>query len=122
MRKLILLFVSVVLLSSCDEGRDQYNNWLTGKWEFNDKTEYINFFDDDVFIMNDTIQGSYEVQDGDDKDLWYYYISKSGLTTGYGIMSFSDVSKNKMTVYGMPLHEEEQIEIYRKCMNYVRIT
>ena len=104
MRKLILLFVSVVLLSSCDEGRDQYNNWLTGKWEFND----------DVFIMNDTIQGSYEVQDGDDKDLWYYYISKSGLTTGYGIMSFSDVSKNKMTVYGMPLHEEEQIEIYRK--------
>lgn len=114
MRKLILLFVSVVLLSSCDEGRDQYNNWLTGKWEFNDKTEYINFFDDDVFIMNDTIQGSYEVQDGDDKDLWYYYISKSGLTTGYGIMSFSNVSKNKMTVYGMPLHEEEQIEIYRK--------
>ena len=114
MRKLILLFVSVILFNSCNKNTDQYNNWLTGKWEFNNKTEYIDFFDDDVFIMNDTIQGSYEIQDADDKDLWYYYISKSGLTTGYGIMSLSNITKNKMIVYGMPLHDEEFLEIYRK--------
>lgn len=113
-KNFLLSILFCLLLISCDKGVDQYNNWLLGKWNFNDNTEYIYFMEEDCFIMNDTIQGAYEVQEEDDNELWYYYISKSGNTKGTGVMICEDIFKDHMTIENLPLHEEETIKIFRK--------
>lgn len=99
---------------SCDKGADQYNDWLFGRWNFNDNTEYIQFMEEDCFIMNDTIQGAYEVQDENDNELWYYAISKSGNSVDYGTMKCEDIYKDHMIVEDLPFHKGESIKIYKK--------
>ena len=113
-KKIILTILLSFLFITCDKEVSQYNEWMLGKWTFNDNTEYIQFMKDDVFIMNDSIQGSYEVQEEDDNELWYYYISKSGYTKGYGIMICEDIYRDHMEITNLPLHEDETIKVFKK--------
>ena len=113
-KKIFLILVGCLLICSCDDGKPQYNDWLTGTWEFNNKKEYINFMEDDVFIMNDTIQGSYEIEDEEDVNIFYYYISNTGNTEGYGYMTVEVIERKSLTIANMPMHEGETIKIYRK--------
>ena len=113
MKKIIYITLVSILFICCDKEVSQYNDWMIGQWSFNE-TEYIRFMNDDVFIMNDTIQGSYEVEDENDTELWYYYISTTGNTKGYGTMICEDIFNDHMQITNLPLHEGETIKIYKK--------
>lgn len=94
MKKLIILatiFLSSILLCTCrnDDEPTQYNDWLMGKWQIENSDEYIYFTHRDIFIMNDTLNGSYEVQEEDDKTIWFYVISDSEEFEEDGEMVFS---------------------------------
>ena len=113
MKRIIIVFILLLSFISCDKGKSQYNEWLTGTWKFN-QTEYINFYSDDVFIMNDTIQGQYEVNDENDRHIFYYYISKSEETEGFGYMYVLEIKKYEVTVKDLPLHEGDTIVLKNK--------
>ncbi len=113
MKKFLVILLTLFIFSSCgnEEPRPQYNEWLTGTWYFN-QTEYITFYDDDVFIMNDTIQGAYDVQDDNDVDVWYYWVSINDEELfDTGIMH---CDKKTMKVTDLPTHKGTIIQIYRK--------
>ena len=115
---LATIFLSSILLCTCrkDYEPTQYNDWLMGKWQIENSDEYIYFSHRDIFIMNDTLNGSYEVQEKDDKTIWFYVISDSEEFEEDGEMVFSEIDYHKsMMVEGLPLHEEENIKI-----NYIQ--
>lgn len=114
MIKKILFILTLFFVVGCDHGEEQPNQFLTGYWEFNNKTEYIQFMGDDVFIMNDTIQGQYETDSELDNEIWYYYISKSEETEGDGYMYILERNKKYFKIYNLPLHEGDTIKIYKK--------
>ena len=116
MKKLLLVILIALSLACCkpnDEEPTQHNDWLIGKWSIeNYEGEYINFTNRDIFIMNDSLTGSYEIQTEDDKTIWFYVISDSEEFEEDGEMIFSDIKYHKsMMVEGMPLHEEEIIKL-----------
>lgn len=115
MKKLIVsifLFICI-LFSCCDNGIEQINEPLLGTWEFN-KTEYIKFMESDIFIMNDSIQGQYDMDSEDDTEIYYYYCSESEETEGDGYMFILNKNGKAMTVKSLPLHEEEIIKMTKK--------
>ena len=110
-------FICILILSlfiACDNGLDQLNDWLVGTWNINDKTEYVMFSSDDVFIMNDSIKGSYEISEDGDTEIFYYYISNTGNTEGYGYMSILKREKNSAIVKDFPMHENDTIKLLKK--------
>ena len=111
---LICLILSAFMFIACDKGLPQYNEFLCGTWTFNNDTEYISFTSDDAFIMNDSIQGSYEVEYEGDTEIFYYYMSESGETSGYGFMEIVDRIKHGFVIKNLPMHEGEEIKIYKK--------
>lgn len=115
MKKFIIglsLFICI-LFSCCDNGLEQINEPLLGTWTFN-KTEYIKFMESDIFIMNDSIQGQYDMDSENDTEIWYYYISESEETEGDGYMIILKKENKSMTVKNLPLHEDETIIMNKK--------
>ena len=108
----LILFISI-LLFGCDKGLEQINEPLLGTWTFN-KTEYINFMKSDIFVMNDSIQGQYDMDKEDDTKIWYYYCSVSEETEGDGYMIILKKEGKSMTVKDLPLHEGETITMNKK--------
>lgn len=109
---LICLMLCTFIFISCEKGESQHNEFLQGRWNYNN-TEYIYFYDDDAFIVNDTIQGNYEVEYEGDKEIFYYYMSESGETSGYGFMNILSEYSDGFLIENLPLHEGEKIKIYR---------
>ena len=62
---LATIFLSSILLCTCQNDYEptQYNDWLMGKWQIENSDEYIYFTHRDIFIMNDTLNDSNEVQE-----------------------------------------------------------
>lgn len=117
----IIIILSCCILSmsfSCHNDKDelQYNDYIIGTWEIeNYPGEFIKFFPTDIFIMNDTIMGNYDIEEDNDKELWYYACDESD-NEYEGIMYVSDIHyKKSICIKGLPTHEEENLKIiYRK--------
>lgn len=118
--KISYLYIAIVsfllCLVSCEQEDYQWNKNLTGHWEFNNKTEYIEFTEYDTFTMNDTINGVYEIQEEDDRNVWYYYeaLGSEDDIYGSGEMILEYIDNNTISLFNMPLHENIKITLYKR--------
>ena len=76
-KKIKLLIITVLFvcagLTGCFEGNNEINevNRFVGSWEFRDVNpemffgEYVTFFSNSTVLINNTIEGTYEIKDGD---------------------------------------------------------
>ena len=116
---IITLVFCTILFSnfSCHNDHDplQYNDWIEGKWQFENSNEYIQFFPNDMFIMNDTITGNYDIEDATDKHIWFYCINDNEDIEEDGFFDVLDIKyKKSLTIKNLPRHEGETHKIIYK--------
>lgn len=105
MRKLIfatlLLLAAVGCEDTPDQGRTRLEKDLTGLWEINGNG-WINFSDEAVFTMDDTVEGNWWV--GGDTIYWYYETETGNAGEGWSLYLGSLGSKNSIQIADLPLH------------------
>nr|DAR02354.1 MAG TPA: Protein involved in gliding motility 9 Secretion System Type.5A [Crassvirales sp.] len=119
MKKLLLLCASLLCLNSCDDANDtfkqNFNEVIVGYWDINSPKGYIEFYPDNLFIMNDSIYGNYNFPSEQTNKADIYWESDSG-NSGEGVLELKNYigSYTNIMVTGLPYRELETVILTKK--------
>lgn len=139
MKKLVnLIFavvVSIIFLNSCVWGtsKSHVNRFLSGKWQVGSHDTTITIYENGVFYMNDTVEGSYIVEpmlDDEMRFIWQdapedihgliWKIESDGLKGNLRFIGFVNDCEH-VKVYGVPYFGKDSILILKRIVDIENI-
>lgn len=112
MKKILVILISVILLpmiNSCEEenfGNENLNEFIVGNWVINNNSGHIEFTQDCMLFMNDTIYGNYEFNEGNPNEAFLYFETENGSYDESTLKFLRYVSNyNTVMVDGLPFSE-----------------